>query len=349
MSAFTEAEEAFIQKFVGLSTEEADEVIVRIPQKATSSTNWELCLLARIITDKTVLDGPFESSMINAWKVDPATSMRQVSKNCYLFEFNSVEDLNSALLGGVWTYRGDLVALGQVRSDEDLNPALIETAAVWVILLNVPANAFNDEGLQMIAGEVGIPVSGPVKAFVHGRRITKVKVLIKIGEEIKDRVKVDHPTLGQVTVKCAYEKLSRICLFCGNLGHEMEGCHDHARLALLVKKPGQEDRFKDTNILEPKKGKWLVNPALALGMSVKKASANHKAVNAKPASKTGFKRTFEKSAHAEMNFTYNLGMGVAGEQNLLEDGSFSIGKTDEGLSLNKRAKSTGHNASAPHP
>lgn len=160
---------------------------------------------------------------------------------------------------------------------------------------------------------------------------------------------MDHPTLGLITMCCAYEKISRICLFCGKLGRQMSRCKDHARLALLVKKPGQEDRFKDLSILEPKKGAWLVNSALAPGMAVKRNSTRHKSVNEEPASRTGFKRTFEKSVHEEENFNYSLELGLAGEQNMFGDVSFSIGKGEGGLSLNKRPESAGHNAPTLHP
>jgi hypothetical protein len=129
----------------------------------------------------------------------------------------------------------------------------------------------------------------------------------------------------------------------------MLGCKDHARLALLVKKPGQEDRFKDERILAPKKGAWLVNSALAPVMVAKRNSASHKSVNEETTSRTGFKRNFEKSGHEEENSNYSLELGLAGEQNMFREGSFFISKGDGGLSLNKRAKSAGHNVPAPNP
>lgn len=42
MSEFTEEDEDFIQKFIGLSTVDLDTSDVVVPQRATSSTNWDL-------------------------------------------------------------------------------------------------------------------------------------------------------------------------------------------------------------------------------------------------------------------------------------------------------------------
>lgn len=141
MSLLTEDDEAFIQQFVGLSTDDLESAVVAVPKKAISSTNWDLCLLARIVTDRIVLDGPFAKAMITAWEVDPATTVRQVIKNYYLFEFNSIEDFRMAQLG-VWTYRGDLVALRQVTSDSDLNLAMVDQAVVRVLFMNLPVNEY---------------------------------------------------------------------------------------------------------------------------------------------------------------------------------------------------------------
>lgn len=241
-----------------------------MPKKATSSTNWALCPLARIVTNKTVLDGPFAKSMVYASRVDPATSMRQVEKNCYLIEFNDADDLNSALLGGPWTYIRDLVGLWQVSADLDRKASLMESATIWVLFLNLPVNAFKDEGIQVIGQSIGTPVSASINGFIHGKRFVKLKIRIKLDEPVKDTLIAPHPTLSHLKVYCSYEKVSRICLFCGKLGHEMVGCHDHARLTMLVQKPGQESRFKGLNILSPRLGKWLTNPASLLTVGLRK-------------------------------------------------------------------------------
>lgn len=324
MSLLSEEDEIFIQKFLGLSTADRDGEEVVVPLNATTSTNWDLCLLARVVTDRVVLDRPFSKAMLQAWGADPSTTMKQVTKNHYLFEFTTVEDLNSAKLGGVWTYRGDLVALKQVNSDQDLNPVQVDHAVVWVLLLNLPVNAFKDEGLLIIAKEVGEPVSAPVKGFVHGRRFVKVKVLIPVGEPVKDYIKVNHPSLGQIKVYCAYEKVSRICLFCGTLGHEMAGCQDHARLAMLTKKPGQEERFKDVDILSPRKGAWLTDPTVAPGHVVRRNATNSQSDPTQATTQTGNKRNFGSSVHEVSSNNQFLGENAMGQQVEVGEGNLMV-------------------------
>lgn len=49
-------DEALIQKFIGLHTNDGAVPTLDVPTNATSSTKWDQCLLLRVITDKQVVD-----------------------------------------------------------------------------------------------------------------------------------------------------------------------------------------------------------------------------------------------------------------------------------------------------
>lgn len=124
MASFNEDDEALIQRFVGLSTNEMMGPKVTVPQHATPSTDWELCLLARIISDHTTLDSSFQSTMIKAWNADPNTHFKPVMRNCYAVEFTNEEDLQLVMMGG----RGPSVEIWWL-SKELLSPR----TSLWII------------------------------------------------------------------------------------------------------------------------------------------------------------------------------------------------------------------------
>lgn len=259
---FTEEDKALISKFVGLQTGEGSENKVQVPLCATTSTAWEVALLLKVVTDRTVLDNPFMNTMRQAWGTDPNTLIRPISKNLYLAEFISQEELLKVSLGGPWTYRGDLVAHRRVATHSDLQPKHIGFANLWVQLHNLPVNCLTEEGIDIVASELGTPVSPPVEGFVNGRRFFKVKVMVSLTKPLKDHVSFTHPTLGDIKVLCSYEKLTRVCRFCGALGHELAGCPDHQRLTVLSQDPNIQITITRGELLAPKMGAWITNPIL---------------------------------------------------------------------------------------
>lgn len=233
MAGLSPDDEALIQKFIGLHTG-SGQLSITLSSHAASATEWDLCLLAKVVTERTVLDQPFATYMPRLWNVDPTTSIRPVSKNCYLLEFKNRQDMLKVQLEGPWAYRGDIIATRPVASHEDLSPDLITQADVWVQFFNLPFNSLTDDGLYIMAREVGIPISAPIRSFVNGRAFVKFKITINLNAAILDKVTMGHPTLGDITAYCTYEKACHICIFCGRLGHEMAQCQEYLRLAKLL-------------------------------------------------------------------------------------------------------------------
>lgn len=215
--------------------------------------------MAQVITDRTVQDGVFISTMLSVWRVDSGTTIRPITRNCYLAEFSEIEDMQRVQAGGAWTFRGDIVALRHVKSQTDLSPNHTGSVTLWVQFHNLPFNSLKDEGLEIMAKEIGTPVSPPVNGFYNGRRFVKFKIIIPLGVSLKDRVKLAHPTLGEITAHCVYEKAARICTYCGCIGHELVTCPDHARVTVIVHDPANSGKYNPAELLSPKKGAWITN------------------------------------------------------------------------------------------
>lgn len=209
-----------------------------------------------------MLDSSFSSWMIKSWGSDPGTGFKQVTKGFYLVEFVSVDEKNKVHSGGPWGFRGDIVATRLVSSHLDLSPDRFEYVDLWVHFYNVPINAVNEEGLDMIGEEVGTPVSLPIEGFSGGRKFIKMKIKVDIREPLKDKAKFTHQTIGDFQVHFFYERVSHICRFCGKLGHNMAMCPDHGRLMELASSPAYKDRVCRKDIMEPRKGAWMMDSSV---------------------------------------------------------------------------------------
>lgn len=260
MADFNLEEEAFIQRFVGLQTADEKAPAIKLPTSAASSTDWERSVLIKVVTDKPVNEVVLADTLRRAWNADMDTVFRPVARNLFLVEFSNLADLYTCTVGGIWTFRGDLVAPRRVTSQLDLHEGHIVFANLWVQFFNIPLNSLTDEGIDILAQKIGTPVSPPVEGFIGGRRFTKVRVMVHLNKPLLDTVPLDHPTLGEIPIHCHYEKVSRICNFCGKLGHEFAGCIDHQRLAEALRHPSRAGKYDAEQLLKPKKGKWMTEP-----------------------------------------------------------------------------------------
>lgn len=259
MAEMTPDDEALIQRFIGLDTSDRPDLVVTVPANAATSTDWSRALLVKVISDMTALDNQFSEAMSKAWNAHHDTIFRSVSRNCFLVEFFSQRDMDTVLLSGPWTFRGDLVAARQVASHLDLRAEHIEFGNVWVQLFNVPVNSLNEEGVQTLTRKIGSPISPSVQGLVNGRRFIKQRVLVNLEKPLKDFLSMDHPVMGRVKVHCYYEKVARICTYCGRLGHELSTCCDRARVSMLVQNPNQQGKYDVERLLSPKFGSWMTN------------------------------------------------------------------------------------------
>lgn len=96
MESLSQEDEALIRRFIGLNTDDQPSKTIELPHRATTSIDWDRSLLARVITDKTVLETSFQTAMLNAWRANPNIGFKPVARNCFLVEFIDQADFATA-------------------------------------------------------------------------------------------------------------------------------------------------------------------------------------------------------------------------------------------------------------
>lgn len=253
-------DEELIKKFADLQPGGSSQALI-IPQAAAVTTNWELCVIAQVRSDRMIFDSQFEKMMRRVWDLNPNTTLRQKDRGTFLVECCSKEEKTRILNEGPWVYRDDLVAVSPGKSNADLTEQ-IQSAEIWVQFHGVQADSLTDEGLALVTGRVGKPITDPIRCSINGRQFLRIKLQVDISNALKDRVNYTHPTLGESNAFLTYEKLGRICHFCGLLGHELCGCPDRIRLARIKNQIRDASRPEFTNILNPTFGLWRINSSL---------------------------------------------------------------------------------------
>lgn len=257
------ADEELIKKFAGMQTAEPTaEETVTLPIEAMVCRQWELCLLVRVCTDRLVFDSQFEQQMRRLWNVNPQTVFSQIDKGLFLVELTTPKEVELIQNKGPWFYKNDLLAITTCQSSDQLTMKHVEKGELWVQFHNAPLEAMNEEGFSIIMGPVGLELSDPVVVKTGGKKFFRIKLQVDLGKPLKDKVRVKHPVLGEIMVYVVYERIARVCRFCGEIGHELNGCADRQRLARLKRQLEGQDRPEMKNILNPTRGPWIVNQML---------------------------------------------------------------------------------------
>ncbi|GKA22191.1 reverse transcriptase domain, reverse transcriptase zinc-binding domain protein, partial [Tanacetum coccineum] len=120
----------------------------------------------------------------NTWSKFGFEKITRNDNGVYLFKFASKAGLEQVLESGPWMIRKSLIILNKWCSSVSLKKGEVTKVLVWVKLYNVPVLAYSDDGLNLIATQVGKPVM--LDAFTSSMcveswgRISFARALIEI-------------------------------------------------------------------------------------------------------------------------------------------------------------------------
>jgi Domain of unknown function (DUF4283) len=193
--------------------------------------------------------------MTRAWNLGPEGKITPLARNKYLVEFGAISELYAVIDRGVWSYRNEVVAPRQAQGPESL--ITVSDMEVWVQMHHVLAEAFTEQGLVMLAGKIGTPISEVREVFINGDKCYKIKVKCPIKDPLKDRLITQHPELGGITILLVYEKVQKVCV-----GHEMTSCVIRTRVSRLKMEGKYREQPGMEKILDPKLGPCITNAGM---------------------------------------------------------------------------------------
>lgn len=255
-------DEEFLARFANLLAGAGPSAPVKLQAEDTRPRNWYACAMARVVSDRTVQEGGFISTMMKAWGSHSTTEITSLARNVFLIQFVNPQELTRVTARGLWTYRADAVVLRRVYGPSDLVNPTVDKMEVTAQFHKIPPHAISDAGLLKLVKNIGTPMSEVSHAFFAGNKYNKIKMLMPIDKPLQGTIPVDHPELGIFPIYVAYERLNRVCQFCAMVGHDMENCHDKIQMDRIRIDPLYQDQPEIQNLAKPIARPWLTNPAL---------------------------------------------------------------------------------------
>ncbi|KAJ4827776.1 hypothetical protein Tsubulata_011658 [Turnera subulata] len=137
------------------TTREKEDLIFLVEDEETENVEVNHSLLCRVLGMKSVNPQAFTGMMKNLWCPAKGIEATQITRNSFLFQFNSGRDVRKVMTAGPWFFERQLVLLQELTGDEQLSQIHLYKAPFWVRIYDVPWKARTEQNVLPICKKVG--------------------------------------------------------------------------------------------------------------------------------------------------------------------------------------------------
>ncbi|KAK8535560.1 hypothetical protein V6N12_057076 [Hibiscus sabdariffa] len=214
--------------------EESSAVVIEAATAEENSKNW---LVGSVIT-VTPVDEDFVVRIFRSvWKVKNVSAISELRPNFFLIKHVSAEAKDMILKRRPWVVHNELFSIEPFNPAWRANEYFFTTMVVWIWVHKLPLQAMNSEMVLRLGVSVGKALG--VDHWIEGGNMgdfLRVLVQVDITKPLRRCVMLGNGQ-GKPPSPCPlrFEKLPRLCFFCGLVGHELSSC---------VTKPADPDERK---------------------------------------------------------------------------------------------------------
>lgn len=197
---------------------------------------------------------------INAlWKPTARMDCVDLGKDFFLIKFSDDGDYDKVLRGGPWFIGEHFLAIKPWEPYFKASEANFTSVAVWVRLLELPIEFYDNTVLRQIGSAIGTVLR--IDSYTAtGSRGSYARLCIQVN---LDEPLINFVKVGRLKQKIMYEGIGSLCFCCGRLGHKQEHCCYKIRTT-EEQKIGSEASSPIQNSSqaveedEPKYGAWML-------------------------------------------------------------------------------------------
>ncbi|GJV91053.1 trichome birefringence-like protein 3 [Tanacetum coccineum] len=228
--------------------------------------------LVGFFVDKKVAFPLVKNYVTNTWAKFGFEKVMSDDDGVFYFKFASLKGLEQVLEQGPWLIRNIPLMLTKWSPNMSLSKDKVTKVPVWVKLHKVPVVAYSEDGLSLIATQIGNPIM--LDAFTSAMcvdawgRIGYARALIEVSanKELKKEVTMAVPNIDDEVVshtlekiKVEYEWKPPHCLECHVFGHAADQCPKHVHEKPKPTVETSDDGFT-TVVNKRSRGKGVANP-----------------------------------------------------------------------------------------
>ncbi|XP_026445021.1 uncharacterized protein LOC113345458 [Papaver somniferum] len=123
-----------------------------------------------------------------------------------------------------WVSRDDLLALERCVPNKLPHEYTFDKMEFWAQLHGLPVNYLDIKFIQILVAYAGSHITISIQESRNWRKFSRACLPIDIKHPLRDSISFPLSNGQEITAEIRYERLPRLCLFCGLLGHLMKIC-----------------------------------------------------------------------------------------------------------------------------
>lgn len=205
--------------------EEENESFVFDDESGDGSNRYELCLVGRFLTEKSINLRAMRTKMADVWKPTMGISIKELEQGLYLFQFFHKEDMNWVVKGGPWSFDNAMLALEPVGEYEDPVKVPLWHVSIWIQIHELPMGLMTESVGKALGNFFGEFLEYDTKNNTSiWREYMRLRVKLDVRKPLKRKKKITKKDGKEITVTCKYERLGEFCFLCGLFSHTERFC-----------------------------------------------------------------------------------------------------------------------------
>lgn len=180
----------------------------------------------------------------------------QVDSNLFMAHFRSWEDLSWVWNKQPWSFGSDTFLMEWTTADEKLKPLsayTFKSIMVTVRFYGIPMALRTEDTARKVVAEIGEPsAANPIleENLKKDPKFMSVRVKMNVTKPVQAIVNLDIDNREPLRVFVHYERIHRICTFCGLMFHNSQACPIKQRIIIQQRADAQVQ-------LNDRYGKWI--------------------------------------------------------------------------------------------
>lgn len=186
---------------------------------------YELCLVGRFLTEKSINTRAMKVKIADVWKPTMGINIKEIDSGIYLFQFFHKEDKQWVMNGGPWSFDNAMLLLEEIAPGEEPLKVPLWFLNIWIQIHDLPNGFMSEVVGQQLGNFFGSFVAyDPKNNSSIWRDCMRIKIRLDVRKPLKRKKKIKRKNGTEFIVTCKYERLGDFCFACGLVTHTERFC-----------------------------------------------------------------------------------------------------------------------------